>query len=137
MKLEILSKMVYSGIYTNMEIETIFDNDELYRRITEKHIKEDGCISSAAFQNTSNTDEMSVDLAKITTIEKTTLNNPKYGVASLMAIGARNLDQKVFHSPEQDNPAHSTVKGRKNARIKKALAKVATLIHFPEGFVYQ
>ena len=102
-----------------MNIETIYDDDELYRRINEQWIKGNGDISSAAFQNTSNTDEMSVDLARLINIKKTALKNPEYGVASFMAIGARNLGQKVFHSPEQDNDAHSTVKGRKNARIKK------------------
>ena len=120
-----------------MNIENIYDEDELYRRVNEQWIKEDGVISSAAFQNTSNTDEMSVDLARLTNIEKTSLNNSKYGVASLKTIDVRKLDQEVFHSPEQDNYAHSTVKGNKNTRIKKALAKLATPIYYPEGFVYQ
>ncbi len=120
-----------------MNIKTIYDEDELYRRVNEQWIKEDGVISSAAFQNTSNTDEMSVDLARLTNIEKTSLNNSKYGVASLKTIDVRKLDQEVFHSPEQDNYAHSTVKGNKNTRIKKALAKLATPIYYPEGFVYQ
>jgi len=120
-----------------MNIETIYDDDELYRRINEQWIKENGDISSAAFQNTSNTDGMSVDLSRLTNIEKTTLNNPIYGVASLITIDVRNLDQEVFHSPEQNNNAHSTVKGKKNNRIKKALAKLATPIHYPESFVCQ
>lgn len=114
-----------------MNIETIYDADELYRRVAEYWIKENNLISSAAFTNTSDTDEMSVDLSRLTTPQATTLNEPNYGVASFLASIARELDQEVFHSPNQDNLAHSTVKGKKTRSIRKKLGRKSTLILLP------
>jgi len=114
-----------------MDIIEIADDDEMYRRFSENFLKDNGKISSAAFQNTSDTDEMSSDLAILTTPHETALNNPNFGVASFYAGGARELDQKVFHNPVEDNPAHSTIKGRKPPRIRKKFAKISNPILFP------
>ena len=114
-----------------MNIETIDDVDELYRRVAEYWIKDSGEISSAAFQNAVGTDEMSVDLARLTTPHTTALNESNYGVASFLAGVARELDQEVFHSPTKDNLAHSTVKGQKAKSIRKKLRNQSTLILWP------
>jgi len=114
-----------------MNIETIYDVDALYRRVAEYWIKESGEISSAAFQNAVGTDEMSVDLARLTTPQTTALNESNYGVASFLAGVARELDQEVFHSPTQDNVAHSTVKGEKTRSIRRKLGRKSTLILWP------
>jgi len=114
-----------------MNIETIHDADELYRRVIEYWIKENSVISSAAFQNTTNTDEMSVDLARLTTPQATALHKTNFGVASFLAGVARELNQEVFHSPVSENYAHSTVKGRKTGSIRKKLVKKSTLILLP------
>jgi hypothetical protein len=65
------------------EIEEIFDEDDLYRRFTDKYLDDNGNLSSAAFQNTTGTDDMSVDLARLTTPERTALDNENYGVAMI------------------------------------------------------
>jgi len=114
-----------------MNIETIYYVDALYRRVAESWIKESGEISSAAFQNAVGTDEMSVDLARLTTPQTTALNESNYGVASFLAGVARELDQEVFHSPTQDNVAHSTVKGEKTRSIRRKLGRQSTLILWP------
>ena len=114
-----------------MNIETIYYVDALYRRVAEYWIKESGEISSAAFQNAVGTDEMSVDLARLTTPQTTALNESNYGVASFLAGVARELDQEVFHSPTQDNVAHSTVKGEKTRSIRRKLGRKSTLILWP------
>jgi len=105
--------------------------DALYRRVAESWIKESGEISSAVFQNAVGTDEMSGDLARLTTPQTTALNESNYGVASFLAGVARELDQEVFHSPTQDNVAHSTVKGEKTRSIRRKLGRQSTLILWP------
>ncbi len=114
-----------------MDIIEIADEDEMYRRFWNYHLKDNGKISSAAFQNSSDTDEMSSDLAKLTTLHKTALNDPNFGVASFYAGSARELDQRVLHDPVENNPAHSTIKGKKPPRIRKKFAKISNLVLFP------
>jgi hypothetical protein len=110
-------------------LELIDDNDELYRRFTKDQIKDDGTVSSGAFQNTSGTDGMSVDLGRLSSIEKSSrFNGLIFGVASFYARHAIQHNQIIFHDPdyEHDNYAHSTVKGnKKSGKIRKALASCA------------
>jgi len=121
-----------------MNIQLILDHDELFRRILDDWIQENGNISSAAFQNTSpafqntsNADDMSVNLARLTTLEETVSEYPHCGVASFLAGFARELDQQVLHDPILDNIAHSTVRGKKTKSIRKKLAKGSTVILSP------
>jgi hypothetical protein len=113
------------------EIEEIFDEDDLYRRFPGKYLDDAGNLSSAAFQNTGGTDDMSVDLARMTTPETTALDNEVFGVAMIKAGYARGQNQIVFHSPSEGNNAHSTVQGRKTRGIKKKLAESADIILKP------
>jgi len=117
--------------FNGMQTERIFNEDELYRRFLDVWLKGDSTISSSAFQNTSNTDEMSVDLARLTTPEKTVSEYPNYGVGSFLAELARKLGQQVLHDPIPGNAAHSKVKGNKTKSIKKKLAKGSTVVLFP------
>ncbi|MCK4815888.1 hypothetical protein KA005_08960 [bacterium] len=111
-----------------MKTEEILNEDELYRRFLDVWLKDDGSISSAAFQNTSHTDEMSVDLARLTTPEKTVSQYPTCGVAGFLAGLARKLEQRVLHDPIPGNIAHSKVKGQKTKGIRKKLAKGSTVV---------
>ncbi len=114
-----------------MKAEEILNEDELYRRFLDVYLKYDGSISSAAFHNTSNTDDMSVDLARLTTPEKTVSEYPGLGVASFLAGLARKLKQQVLHDPIPTNIAHSTVRGKKTRSISKKLAEGSTPILLP------
>ncbi len=114
-----------------MDIIEIADADEMYRRFWNYHLKDNGKISSAAFQNTSDTDEMSSALARLTTPRETASNDPNFGVASFFAGSARELDQRVFHDPVENNLAHSTIKGKKPPRIRKKFAKISNPILLP------
>lgn len=114
-----------------MQIVEILDEDELYRRLPSFWIKLDGNISSAAFQNTSGTDDMSVDLGKLTTPEVTASVKKGCSVGSFKAEFARKNKQNVFHNPMIENYAHSTVSGKKTNSIKKRLAKVSIIILSP------
>jgi hypothetical protein len=117
-------------------LELIHDNDELYRRVTKDQIKENGTVSSGAFTNTGGTDDMSVDLGRLTSIEETSsFKGLIFGVASFHAGHARQYEQLVFHDPdhEYDNYAHTTVKGRKSSTRRKYLAKGAIVRFNPFG----
>lgn len=82
-----------------MQIIKILDEDELYRRVPLFWIKENGNPSSAAFQNTTGTNDMSVDLGKLTTPENTASVKEGCAVASFFAGLARKNDQEVLHAP--------------------------------------
>jgi len=100
-----------------MEVQEIADADALYRRIHPSQVKE-GRPSSAAFNNA----ELSVDLARLTTPERSLMGYPLHGLASITAGDARFLKQTVIHDPLETNPAHALVKGHKTLRIAKSLA---------------
>lgn len=114
-----------------MQIVEILDEDELYRRVPSYWLKEDGSVSSAAFQNTSGTDDMSVDLGKLTTPEVTASAVKDCSVASFQTEFARKNNQNVFHNHMIDNYAHSTVRGKKTSGVRKRLAKVSIIIFTP------
>ena len=90
-----------------MKIVDILDEDDLYRRVISLWIKDNGKPSSAAFQNTSGTNDMSVDLDRLTTPELTASVQEGCGVASFPAELARINKQKVLHTPIPENCAHS------------------------------
>jgi hypothetical protein len=113
--------------------EEIFDKDDLYRRFPNEYIDENGNLSSVAFQNTTGTDDMSVDLARLTTPEIAALDNNIYGLSIIKTGFARSLNQIVFHSPLEDNKAHSTVQGKKSRSIRKKLAESALIILKPKN----
>lgn len=112
-------------------IELILNDDELYRRVPDYWIHEDGTPSSAAFSNTSKTDDMSVDLARLTSPQKTISEYTNFGIASFLAGYARKLNQKVLHDPIPENLAHSNVRGKKNSKIRKKLAEGSRIILLP------
>ena len=114
-----------------MKILEILDEDELYRRVPLLWIKEGGNISSAAFQNTTNTDDMSVDLGKLTTPKRTASAKKGCGVVSFNAGLARKNKQEVLHTPTFQNYAHSTVRGKKTKSIRRELAKGSRIVFLP------
>lgn len=103
-----------------MEVQEIADVDALYRRIHPLQVK-DGTPTSAAFKDA----ELSVDLARLTTFERSLTGYPSHGLASVTAGYARSLEQTVLHDPLETNPAHTLVKGNKTPRIARSLARSA------------
>lgn len=103
-----------------MELQEIADVDGLYRRMHPLQVK-DGMPTSAAFKDA----ELSVDLARLTTLERSLMGYPLHGLASITAGYARFLGQTVFHDPLEANPAHALVKGNKTPHIARSLARSA------------
>ncbi len=113
-----------------MHVLEIYDADELYRRIPLYWVKPNG-LSSAAFQNTTGTNDMSVDLASLTTPEETASVKKDCGVVSFYASLARKYEQEVLHTPMVENYAHSSVRGKKTKSTRKKLAKGSEIILLP------
>jgi len=118
-----------------MHILEIYDDDELYRRIPLYCVKPNGNLSSAAFQNTTGTNDMSVDLGRLTTPEKTASVKEDCGVASFYASLARKNKQEVIHTPMVENDAHSSVRGKKTKSTRRGLTKGSKIIFCPEKVI--
>ena len=117
--------------------EVVFSKDDLlYRAINPHHI--DGLkVLSAAFQNASGTDSMSVDWNRLSTPEQTAARSvdkgPGRGVASLRVKNYSDEGQVIKHAPQVGrdghwNPAHSEVVGRKGNGMRKRFAKACDLV---------
>lgn len=115
-----------------MHVVEIFNEDEIYRRFLLYWVKPNGNLTSAAFQNTTGTDDMSVDLGRLTTPEKTASVKEGCGVACFYASLARKNKQEVLHTPVVNNYAHSSVRGKKTRSIRRELAKGSKIIFPPE-----
>ena len=111
-----------------MRVQEVADADDLYRRIHPSQVK-DGKLTSAAFKDP----QLSVDLARLTTPQRSLSGHPSYGLASITALLARSLGQEVVHNPLEVNPAHALVIGNKNLGTARSLARSATWVLLPPG----
>lgn len=108
----------------------ISDDDNILRRVPTflpNYVKEDGSISRMAFNPKKDANGLSVDLEKLSSFEKASLNQPeRFRILKLNVGVIRNyindgLD--VIHDPMEDNEAHSLVtgkisKGKQNQMLK-------------------
>lgn len=108
----------------------ITEDDELYRRISihPSHWKNATTVSSAAFRLKKGEDGISVDLARLTTPEKSVLNREKYRLAVLKASVPMSEGLSCVHDPLEDgtNDAHSLIVGNINKGVSRTLARAAT-----------
>jgi hypothetical protein len=94
-------------------------------------------VKSSAFQNTSDTDRMSVVLGDTLqkdgrTREDACRSMPDRFVVSLTAGGVRSEDQGVVRTPVADEPAHGDVVGnKKNANRRRRLRDMCTWVVEP------
>ena len=106
----------------------IVDNDELYRRISPKwreHYKQTGRISSAAFLPPKFETTISVDVARLITIEKCLENYLDNGLSILPAESVRIAGLDVNHTPNRCNYAHADISGNFTRGTRKKLANIA------------
>jgi hypothetical protein len=112
----------------------------LLRRVSPQFMKPlpDGGIrvSAGAFQNSTNTEGMSVLLEDtLQTEERTPASTisafPDFGLVSLTAGFCASEDQTVKRAPEDDEPAHGEVIGKKSPGRRKRFAQAASWIVQP------
>jgi hypothetical protein len=107
---------------------TIFDEDELWRRIHPTWWILDENIgrirpTSQAFQDHPNGSPMSVFLEKVcSSPEQILTDHPGYSLASITAGLARDCGQRIVRRPLTRQPAHAEVFGRKSGKIRNRFA---------------
>lgn len=113
-------------------LEAVADEDELYRRLAPHHIKEGGRVSSSAFKRGKIPDpEVSVNLARLTTIEETLATRPEHGVGMLPARLPRSIGLTVRHDPVSDNHAHTVIEGQTSRQQPRELAEGTVILRLP------
>jgi hypothetical protein len=118
------------------DVEPIHDDDLLYRRFHPASLRLDGNIDYSAFTKHDSGEpdpEISVDLARKTTPEKTLAAVPRrlvnvLGLGVLKAGDVRRLGFTVRHDPKQSNRAHSLIEGVKTEADCYLLAEI-TQVH--------
>lgn len=116
---------------------TIGDDQLLWRRVPREQVVFDGNLnrarpSSKAFQNTSGTSGMSVNIAAETTIENTLRGYENHLLVQFAASLPRGLGQGVVRNPLPGNPAHAEVMGKKSKSVQKALYTNCTWVVGPQ-----
>ena len=87
--------------------------------------------SSQAFQNTSGTNGMSVNLADDTTVEDTLRGYEDHFIVAFEAGPVRALNQGIVRRPLADNPAHAEVTGNKTKGVRRRLSAMSSWIKHP------
>ena len=119
-----------------VELEEIADQDKLYRRLSKvSHVKSNGKVSSAAFKRNKKPDnEISVDLAKLTTPQESLAQvgedrKDKFILGVLVAAYPRSIGFCVRHNPLPGNYAHSLIEGQNDGEKCSLLAEATTLLN--------
>jgi hypothetical protein len=112
-------------------IETIDDEDWLYRRVPPVFVKPDGTLSDKLFTRNSEANrnkrepdpDISVDWDRYATPEQSLAyaERPTHGTCGLQARFPRSLDLTVTHTPDRErgNRAHASITGNEGPRAKQ------------------
>jgi hypothetical protein len=120
---------------------TVEDHTPLYRRVPPTHWKkvgDDYIVRDGAFKNFPHPERkrMSVVLGDTLehlhrTIESVRGGEPNYGVIAITTQVAREEDQRIERSPQDDEPAHGDVYGDKPTGRRKKFAAQAVWVVYP------
>ena len=121
--------------------EQIHDDDLLYRRFHSISLGPDGQVDYSTYMqfDTGAPDpEISVDLARRTTPEKTLAAAPRalapvLGLSVLIAGDVRRLGFTVRHNPNRKNRAHCIIEGAKTEADCWSLAEITRVHTLPRG----
>lgn len=107
----------------------IEDSDYLYRRIVPIHQK-NGKIRKGAFSPRKGSNNISIDIEKLTTPEECLSRSTVDGclIAKIRAGYVRELGLEIHHCQEQENLAHGIIEGTFTSLISKKLAGNAKYI---------
>jgi hypothetical protein len=112
--------------------EPINDTDELLRRVIfadPRYIREDQTVSSFAFTpRKADKNGLSVDVARLTTYEKSILDKSKFRLYAIRADQVRQIGLNCKHDPLEDNYAHALIVGKITHSLAKRLANLAVRV---------
>ena len=103
------------------------DEDVLYRRLVPDHLHNDGSVKSNAYKLNGKPDpSISVDLAKLTTLEESIARGQREDtlVRVLTVREVKALGLTVRHDPKDENPSHALIEGSQTKAKCKALAGI-------------
>jgi hypothetical protein len=119
--------------------EEISDDDLLYRRLAPQGVEPDGTLNNAIFMKSKPPNEpdpeISVDLARLTTPEKTLAAAPPalgLGLGQLKVGDVRKLGFTVSRAPSKKNPAHCVIIGLKTSDDYDRLTEITTPVIYPK-----
>jgi len=109
------------------DLYTITTNDILFRRFPIEPLSDSffkvvngrKIPTSAAFKTKRGENGLSVDVAALTTPEKSVLDKEKFGLCSFPASIPLAQHFECVHDPEPDNPAHALILGDTKKLAKK------------------
>lgn len=115
-----------------MSVEVIADDDDLHRRLAPMMVKPDGMVSSVAYiRNGQPDNEMSVDVARLTSTTQTLASRPNFGIGAIAAHVPRRFGFEVIHDPLPDNAAHALIRGENSKEKCRLLAGETRVIVHP------
>jgi hypothetical protein len=113
----------------------ITQDDFLYRRfpidnpIFWKFQNDRKVPTSAAFKTKPGENGLSVDIAALTTPEKSVMNSARFNLAEISAATPLNLNLECVHNPVPENDAHALILGENTKSIAKKLSVAVTNIY--------
>ena len=120
-----------------MEIVVIGNNDNLLRRFPLAHpnyFRPDGTVSSYAYcPDKSDTDGLSVNVEKLTTIQASVIDKNQFGLLRISAGNVRTVDGlDCFHNPIEGNDAHGLITGNISKSKRSQLIGLSSVIPLAE-----
>ena len=120
---------------TDKELAEVLNSDDLLRRIifrNPSYVSPDNTLSSFAFKLRSTENGLSVDIARLTTYEKSIVDKLNYRLYSVKAEYVRSIGLNCIHDPLPDNNAHALIVGEIKNSVSKKLSRAAIRIPFPD-----
>jgi hypothetical protein len=109
----------------------IDDDDVLVRRLAPDHVTE-GTVNSLAYSGkTHEPYEISVDLERLTSDERTLRNRPDFGLGTLRTGDVRALGLRVVYDPVEGNDAHCLIVGQYSKPSARNLARITRIRRMP------
>jgi len=113
-------------------VETIDDGDALHRRLSLESVTA-GQVNSAAFVTNGRPDnQISVDLARLTTPEQTLRDRRHFGIGAILAGTVRQLGFEALHAPLEANSAHALIRGENSKAKCRQLAEHTVVLIQPK-----
>ena len=115
------------------QIESFPDDEQFYRYISLRTYdpNTEQLLSNAFTDHRESPGRCSVNLAHMSSPEKTIENLPGYGVASITARPIYTEQLTIEHMPETGNSAHCDIVGRKSRGCRRRLARAAQVLIRP------
>lgn len=110
----------------------INDDDELLRRLAPDHVSQ-GVVNSLAYSGKSHEPyEISVNLRRLTTEERTLASRPSFGLGVLRVGDVRAIGLQVVFDPVDSNDAHCLIVGRYSKAVARHLALLTRILEPPQ-----